>query len=643
MFRKRYGPLVHRFAGVFGGSAAAHGSAPPSLSLETEEARELVSRPLALAWVGSALPPGPLAVVLGGQVRNLPALRAQLGAGPEHDAEHVLALAFDRWGEQMVGRLRGGFALLVWDPAARRGLLAVDQLGAGSLFLHEAPGRLTFATEIRDLVRLLPGYPAPDDRGVVQWIVDGYLEPGQTLLQGVRRLEGGHLVRLEGETWHTARYWAPRYVSPEGVARAELSAEVRSELERAVRERTADDAPIGVLVSGGLDSSTVAAIARRVDPHRAVRAYSLVFPDHPDADESALIEQVTSALDIPSVQTSIRGGGALPAALEFQRAWEVPAVSPTLVFNLPLLRRAAGQGVKVILDGEGGDELFGCSPYLIADRLRKGDVRGALALARRVPGVGPAPSRRLLWSLTREYGLKGAAPHALHRIARTVRRAEHYAPDWLTHESARRYVSARDEWAWKRGSGPGWWSFLSDLLTCGRERMGAHDFLRRRAQLAGLESRHPLLDDLDLIELVLRLPPGLAFDPELNRPFVRTAVADLLPATIRLRGAKSDFSPLFVDSLSGPDRALTVELLTQRQAEIRAYARPDRVRAVLETPRDRRSVAWAWQVWRLVTTECWLRSQSDPGFPGRTLEEHAGAEPTEACQRRRAPRASSSS
>jgi asparagine synthase (glutamine-hydrolysing) len=607
-------------AGVFGGDAPARCSAARR-SLEAEGAHELVSPPLACAWTGSALPSGPRAVVLAGRVRNLPALAKELGTAREEEAEHVLALAFDRWGEQMLGRLRGGFALVAWDPDTSRGLLAVDQLGAASLFLHEASGQLTFATEMRNLVRLLPGHPAPDPASVAQWIVDGYLERGCTLLQGIRRLEGGHFLRLGDGGWRTVRYWAPGYVPPERSAEATLAAELHSQLGRAVRERMAAGGSTGVLLSGGLDSSTVAAVASRVDrAPGAVRAYSLVFPDHPEADESALIEHATSALGIPSVQTPVRAGGALSAALEFQRAWELPALSPTLVFNVPLLRRAADEGVKVVLDGEGGDELFGCSPYLVADRLRRGDVRGALALVRRLPGVGLAPSHRLLWSLARKYGLRGAAPYALHRAVRRVRRAGRYAPGWLTPDSARLYLDARDNWAWKLRSGPRWWAFLSDLLTSGRERMGAHDFLRRRAQLAGLETRHPLLDDLDLIEFVLCLPPDLAFDPELNRPFVRAALAPLLPDAIRLRGAKSDFSPLFVDALSGADRALTDDLLASANAEIWSYARRDRVRALVETPPDRRTVTWAWQVWRLATTECWLRSQSDARFAERMLE-----------------------
>jgi asparagine synthase (glutamine-hydrolysing) len=560
--------------------------------------------------------------VLVGSIRNLPALAAEVGQGTVDTPEHVLALAFERWGVGALPRLRGSFALAAWNRVAKRGLLAVDQLGAGGLFVHESHGRLAFATEIRNLVRLLPARPGPDAEGVVQWVTAGCLRRGRTLLEGVRRLEGGQFVRLSEGGWKFASYWSPRYAAPLPLGGEELAASLRSHLERAVRQRMAGSGKTGgttgVLLSGGFDSSTVASVARRVEPVGAtVSAYSLVFPDHSEADESSLIEEVASVLRMPSQRTPIRSASSLRPALEFQCTWELPAASPTLFFNLPLLRRAAREGVSVMLDGEGGDELFGCSPYLIADCLRRGDLRRAVALVRRLPDVGAIPLDRLWW-LMREYGLKGAAPHTLHRAARRLRPVR-YVPDWLRPESAQLYVDSRGEWDWKHGSGPRWWAFLSYLLTTWRERAGVYDFLRRRAELAGLESRHPLLDDLDLIEFVLRLPPDLAFDPDINRPFARAAVSGLVPDAIRLRGAKGDLSPLFVEVMSAHDTALAAELLTDSHAEIWAYARPEKIRDLLARPLERRDVAWAWQVWRLATTECWLRSQSDPGFARRLI------------------------
>ncbi len=140
----------------------------------------------------------------------------------------------------------------------------------------------------------------------------------------------------------------------------------------------------------------------------------------------------------------------------------------------------------------------------------------------------------------------------------------------------------------------------------GRPRLPPH-----RNATAGVAGGHPFLQDLELVELVLSLPPELAFDPELDRALLRSSMRGLVPDAIRLRSEKSFFTPLFVEALDGPDRACVVELLDAPDAAIRAYTRPEVVRRVLlEAPPERRGGHWAWAVWRLVMLECWLRGES---------------------------------
>ena len=609
--------MTRDVAGVFGRGANAAREHVRRLLGSGSDGCE--SGSLAIAWTGGKPARDRRLVLVAGRLHNLPALAAELGADSQ-DAERVVSLAIDRWGEEALGKLRGGFVIAVWDPGTSTGFVAVDQLGVGGLFLHRSSGRLSFATEMRDLLRLLATRPAPAPDRVVQWLAGGYLAGGATLYEGIERLEGGHLVRLENGGAQTVSYWGPRYAPPLSITRTEAAAKLVSALTRSVAASVPGGSRAGLQVSGGLDSSIVAAIACRLDqPPRDLAAYSLVHPDHPDIDESSLIERVTTFLGMPSERIPVSGSSALTAALEFQLAWELPTTTPMLAFNLPLLRRAAADGIAVMADGEGGDELLGCSEYVLADRVRRGDVRGAISLARRLPGVGDDPGARFLWALVREFGLKGAAPRALHRTLRRALGARRYAPRWLQSSAASRYLELHDEWAWKALEGPRWWSYLADLLTSGRVRMGAYDLLRRRAALAGVTNTHPLLEDLDLVELVLGLPPELALDPVLTRPLARDAVAGLLPDEIRLRPDKVDFSRLLIDALGGPDRALVAELLGARDAEVWAYVEPEQVRGLLEVPRERRSTEWARVVARLATTESWLRTQADPGLPERLL------------------------
>jgi asparagine synthase (glutamine-hydrolysing) len=167
-----------------------------------------------------------------------------------------------------------------------------------------------------------------------------------------------------------------------------------------------------------------------------------------------------------------------------------------------------------------------------------------------------------------------------------------------------------DPWRWQQRAGPRWWTYLADALTEQRERAGAHDYLRRRNAMAGVVGGHPFLQDLDLIELMLRLPPELAFDERFDRPLLRSAVQGVVPDSIRLRAEKSYFTPLFVEAVDRHDRQRIMELLTSKDAASRAYTQPDVVRRLLlETPPERRGGQWAWALWRLVMLECWLRRE----------------------------------
>ncbi|HZB85543.1 MAG TPA: asparagine synthase-related protein [Gaiellaceae bacterium] len=588
-------------AGAFGSLAAG------------EEGLELAGRGREDSFPG-------VVVALEGRIENASELARELGLGEREAPERVLAAAFARWRSGMLERLRGRFALALWDHESTSGVLAVDRLAARALFFCEEDGRLLFASELRPLLGLLSRRPAPDRAAVAHWIAQGLLERGQTLYDGVRRLEGGHFLALERDGWTKGCYWRPRYQPPQRLPPQAAAAEVRRAVTGAVASRLLG-ARAGVLLSGGIDSASVAAVATGESATGALRAYSALFPEHPSADEGPLVESLTKELGLAGAKLLFRGGSMLAPSLEFLRESEAPSSSPNLHFQLPLLRQAADDGVATLLDGQGGDELFGCAPYLLADRLRQGNLAASLSLARSFPGAGLHPSARLVSRLLREYALKGVLPHGVHGLAPRLRGAERYAPPWLRAESARLHVETSGRWAWKHLSGPRWWAHLAYTLTIERERIGVYDFLRRKCALAGIEGAHPFLDDVELVEFVLGLPPEPAFDPELDRSLLRDAMTGLVPDRIRLRREKSYFNELFVDCVSRTDRPAIERLLSAPDAEVNAYVRPEIVRGtLLEAPAQRRGPAWAWALWRLATIECWLRFQSDPDFPERALD-----------------------
>jgi asparagine synthase (glutamine-hydrolysing) len=579
------------------------------------EAGSLVGGP----WDSAAPPRAPLCL-FEGAIFNLEEVAASLGRETGGDPADLLLAAHGRWGEGMLARLRGSFALLVHDPRARSTLLACDQLGGRSLFLHRAGARLAFATEMRDLLRLLPTRPGPDRASLLGWLAGTSAKGDGTLYEGVERLGAGTLLRVADCGLEARRYWSPSYLPPAQLSRGEAAAAARELMVAAVRRQLPEGTEAGILLSGGLDSSSVAALGQARMSAGKPRAYSAVFPAHPSIDESGLIKDVVADLGLAHTSLSVGGGSMVAGSLEYLREWELPPASPNHFLWQPLLLRAAREGVALMLDGEGGDELWQMSPFLLADRLRSGRPLAAARLARTMAG-DRFRGWRSVSPYLRTYALRGALPASAHDALRRRHGPARYAPGWFPPASAKLLFEREDPWAWKRLDGPRWWAYMADLLTGARERLGVSEYLRHRATMAGLEDRHPLID-LDLVEFALGLDPTLALDPPLDRPLLREAMAGCIPDSIRLRPQKSYFTSLFGACLGGRDLALVRGLLDGR-AEVGRYVDLEAVRQQLlgdEAAARRGDPVWGWPIWRLVTAECWLRSQGNDGLPNRLLD-----------------------
>lgn len=570
--------------------------------------------PLQVAFTGPPTAPGQPFCLLDGCLDNAAELAAELGGNwaggkPDSGPEELLAAGYRRWGPALLERLRGDFVLLIWDRGRSEGLLARDQLGVRPLFLHGAGATLRFAGELRYLLALLPARPGPDPAGVAHWIAVSNRPGRDTLYAGIRCLGPGEVLLLDGRGWRLKRYWEPRYRGTSALGAVELAAGVRGGLERAVRRRGGGEAGTGVLMSGGLDSSAIAAAGVALGEERPL-AYSATFPEHPVADEADLIAELGGALGLSGVAAEVRPGGLVAAALDYLAEWQAPLLGWGDFWALPLLRAAAADGVTTMLDGDGGDELFGPRSYLMADRLRGGHPLRALALARELPGAGSHIPRREVAGVVGSFGLAGALPYRLQNALRAPL-ARREAPPWLRRRTVGDLVSSDDPYAWKRLDGPRWWAHAADGIANGIEAVGVFEHQRRRAAMAGLEARHPMLD-LDLVELALSQPPEASLDRRYSRPLLRDALAGLLPDSVRLRPAKAHFESLIVSCLTGADAAAMRAVLSDPAAELGAYLELSRMRSELldsEALLRDNPFRWMWQVWRLLTAELWLRSQ----------------------------------
>jgi asparagine synthase (glutamine-hydrolysing) len=527
-----------------------------------------------------------------GRLYNAGELARRFGLPAGAGAAAITHRAYLRLGPGLWPLLRGDFVLVVWNEEAGTGAVVRDQLGGRALFLHRVGGVVAFATELRQLVALLSRRPAPDDVAVAHWLLPAAVPEERTLFAGIEEVPPATCLTLGTGGAQAHRYWAPRFRQQDGLSLPEASAQARDLLVQAVERRAEGGEESAILLSGGIDSAGVAGLACGCLSHgqRPHRAYSAVFPKHPEIDEGPLIAAIAAHNRLVATAVEAEPGGLLAAAAPYIETWQALPPTPNLSFLRPLLDRAAGDGVRVLHDGEGGDAVFWHSAPLLAERLRRGRVLSAWSLAGRFPEYGRPTTWRTRLGHLRQWG-----------------HSRDFSPSpqpWLAVDS--RLLGSEDPAP--PVEGPAWWvAQVAGILGPG-SRM-AHDVTRRNAGLSGIEPRHPLLD-VDLIEGVLSFPPELAFERRFNRPVLREAVAGLVPDEARLRPYKSNFDPVIV---AGMDADLSlVEALLGPGAHIAAYADREALAAHLASPPRPLGArrAWAMSLWHLATVECWLRLQA---------------------------------
>jgi asparagine synthase (glutamine-hydrolysing) len=300
---------------------------------------------------------GQLWAICNGEIYNYPALRRHLeGLGhvfrSDSDSETLLH-AYETWGDSLVDHLVGMYAFALWDARRQRLLLARDRLGIKPLYYAADGARLSFASEAQAVSALRPQPPALDARALAYVLSLGYVPAPLAIWQGVAKLPPGHLLIWQPDGGHQVRpyYELPRQLDP--AARFDLD-EWRALWEDVVREHLLADVPIGLFLSGGLDSSAVAlALARAGYP-----AQALTIGLASDQDESPIAAEVAAHLGLPHAISPLAVDDVDELVNRVACAYDEPQGYGALLTAYRVSALAA-QGHKVILAGDGGDEVFG--------------------------------------------------------------------------------------------------------------------------------------------------------------------------------------------------------------------------------------------------------------------------------------------
>jgi asparagine synthase (glutamine-hydrolysing) len=552
---------------------------------------------------------GHVTVVQNGEIYNHLALRAELERAGHRFATRsdteVLVHLYEQEGVRFVERLRGMFALALWDRRARRLVLARDPFGIKPLYWSARGGLLSFASELKALTAV-PGFEREIDLDALEaFLAFNSIPSPLTIYRGTRKLPAGHLLVWEaGGAPRVQRYARPAPVAAAAVRQesaATLARELRGRLRDSVRAHLLADVPVGVLLSGGVDSSALTALAAQESDER-VSTFSIGFAER-SFDELALARQVAQRYDTDHRELVLRPDAAelLPALVDaFDEPFGDSSALPTY-----LVSRLAAEHVKVALSGEGGDELFGGYETYVADLLAARIGPGARALAPIVSRL-PSSSRgrvSLEYRAKRFIAAAHRAPleahHGWKEIFSPDARAELLLPD--RRGAADPLQVYRERYAETAAAQP-----LARLQDVDLGIYLVDDLLTktdRMSMVHSLELRVPFLDPV-VAELALALPTRLKVRGLAKKRLLRDAVAPLVPRAIA-RGRKRGFSIPAAAWLRGELEPFAREVLSAARMRRQGLMAPAAVTAVLDAHVAGRADL-SRQLWGLMALSLWL-------------------------------------
>ena len=340
---------------------------------------------------------GRYVIVYNGEVYNFEALRAQIGdAYPwrSHSDTEVILAAYLRWGEQCLERFHGMFAFAIWDKHARSLFVARDRLGVKPLFYHASQSTFAFASRPRVLFDLLPSLSKTLDRQALRYYYDsGYVPAPYSIYESVSKLEPGHYLIVDERGVTKRRYWSLAQVETDArLERADeqsLLDELDELVDRSVRQRLVSNVPVGAFLSGGIDSSLVAAMMMR-HAEGPVKTFTIGLGDR-RFDESEHAQAVARHLGTDHRCERLEPDDLLALMPDYLEQYDEPFFDYS-AFPVMAVSRMARREVKVSLSGDGGDEAFGGYHYyrLIRDLapafgMPSGLRKAVAAILRRTP------------------------------------------------------------------------------------------------------------------------------------------------------------------------------------------------------------------------------------------------------------------
>ncbi len=547
-------------------------------------------------------PDGTVVLVYNGEIYNHLELRKELEATGHAFASHcdteVLLHAYMEWGEDCLDRLCGMFAFAVWDGGKRRLFAARDRFGEKPFYYTVVGGNvLLFASEAKAIFAAGMVRPTAHLPAVYRFLVHGLTDCDEyTLFKGIKQLPAAHALTVDMEkgTIHTYCYW--RLEPREEVKRYDYSTCVdvfREMFNRSVKLRLQADVPVGTSLSGGLDSSAIACTIRATGQSAVQKAFSARFED-PDFDEGKYIEAVAQETGIEAVHVYPDPQRMIEEMYDLLWHHEEPVQSSSIYAQWCVMRLAKKNGVTVLLDGQGGDEVLAGYHFFIGNRLADLATRG------RIPSL--IREGKMLLSHS-SVGLRSIAASTVPRSIRfrirekmnsnlagtALKEADRLPPPPAAHPGLHDGLRSR----------------MYQTLTCDMLPSLLH-YADRNSMAFSREVRLPFLDH-ELVEFLFSVPAECLMGNGTTKRILRDATAEILPEIVRRRTDKLGFAPPEERWLRGPLKGWMQHIIETSRCVEAGWLDGKAVESLFAGFLERGGYARRVAVWRILSIETWAR------------------------------------
>jgi asparagine synthase (glutamine-hydrolysing) len=559
---------------------------------------------------------GTVWLIFNGEIYNYRQLRADLvrrghSFTTQSDSE-VIIHAYEEFGTQCLNHFNGMFAFALWDSAARRLFLARDRLGIKPLFYWASKEGIVFGSELKAILAH-PAVPREMDVFALDSFLSfEYIPTPRTIFKDIYKLPAGHWLILDDGGLQLEQYWDVPIIETPGEIE-ECTEHLVALIDDAVRLRLISDVPLGALLSGGIDSSTIVASMSRTSSE-PVQTFSIGF------DDTTYNELPSARLVAQIFETKHREEILEPDIVELIHELVGKLDEPFgdfSIFPTFLVFKLARASVKVVLSGDGGDEILGGYETYVAQNLdrvyrmlpRLMRQRALPAIMNRLP---PQPEKKGLINKTKRFVEGAALPESLMHVRwmmfmNETDKASLYRPELTTALNGWTPASIFESHFQKAKS----FDVLASQQYVDLKTYLVDDILTkvdRMSMAVSLEARVPLLDHR-IVEFALNLPPEMKLNRRQTKKILRQAMAKRLPPEV-LEKPKQGFSIPIKHWLRGPLRPLVMDLLSPDNIKRRGYFNSETVDRWATEHLNRRA-NHSHRLWALMVFELWHRQIMD--------------------------------